>query len=323
VGPSSGRPLLAAKMLVPLPRPGAVARRRLHERLRLAEGTRLTTVVAPAGWGKTTLLATWARDPAQHGRVAWLSLDEADDEPVRFWTYALSALQSVAPHLVADALPALSAMGLDPTDAALPALLNALSDETRSDGAAQRVLVLDDFHAVTDAAIAESLEFLLSYLPPSLHLVIASRVDPPLPLARMRARGVLTEIRLDDLRCTADEGARAGRRRRRRPRRRQREAAGADRGLAGWSAPRSAHRPRRPGRGREGGRRRRRSAHPGLLLRRGRERARRGPADPSRPMLGAGATVRPALRCRSRHVGQLAAEAGAMVPRSRPSRRPS
>src|SRR5919199_3320537 len=218
---SPGRPLLAAKMLVPLPPPGVVVRSRLHERLLSPAAARLTTVVAPAGWGKTTLLAAWARDPGEQRPVAWLSLDEADDEPIRFWTYALSALGTVAPHLVDEALAALSAPGLDPLDIALPALLNALTAEAGEperaasasraswDGAAtgQSVLVLDDFHVLTDPAIGESLEFLLSYLPSSLHLVIASRLDPPLPLARMRARGVLTEIRLRDLRCTAVEGA--------------------------------------------------------------------------------------------------------------------
>ena len=189
---SPGRPLLAAKMLVPLPRPGAVVRSRLHERLHAAGPTRLTTVVAPAGWGKTTLLAAWARDPAERRPVAWLSLDEADDELVRFWTYTLSALGTVAPHLVQEALAALSAPGLDPVDVALPALLNALAAETATAETAtaetataetataetgQRVLVLDDFHVLTDPAIGESLEFLLSYLPSSLRLGRVSDVS--------------------------------------------------------------------------------------------------------------------------------------------------
>src|ERR671939_1934454 len=134
-------------MLVPLPRPGAVIRPRLHRRLCSPGAARLTTVVAPAGWGKTTLLAAWARDPDERRPVAWLSLDEADDEPVRFWTYALSALGTVAPHLVEEALAALSAPGLDPLDVALPALLNALTADVvegaggasaRRDGAGTR-----------------------------------------------------------------------------------------------------------------------------------------------------------------------------------------
>jgi LuxR family maltose regulon positive regulatory protein len=187
---------------VPPPRRGAVVRSRLHERLLPVPGARLTTVVAPAGWGKTTLLAAWAHDPTEQRPVGWLSIDGADDEPVRFWTYALAALAAVAPDVAGGASAALGAPGLDPVGVALAALLNALTscDE-------QYVLVLDDYHLLTDPAIHEGVEFLLAYLPPALHLVIATRVDPPLPLARMRARGTLAEIRVGDLRCTPDEGA--------------------------------------------------------------------------------------------------------------------
>lgn len=194
--------LLAAKLHVPPMRAGTVTRSRLHERLRAASGCRLTTVVAPAGWGKTTLLSAWARDPGERRPVGWLSLDDADDEPVRFWTYALSALAAVAPELTREPLAALAGQGLDPVDVAVPALLNALYDVDD-----EYVLVLDDYHVLTEPRIHESVEFLLAYLPASLHLVVASRVDPPLPLARMRGRGELTEIRLDDLRCTPREGA--------------------------------------------------------------------------------------------------------------------
>ena len=114
VGTPGARPLLAAKLIVPSARPGAVPRPRLHEHLDGGAGHRLTVVVAPAGWGKTTLLSAWAADPARAGRVAWLSIDEADDEPVRFWTYLLSALERVAPELTADALSALRAPGSGP-----------------------------------------------------------------------------------------------------------------------------------------------------------------------------------------------------------------
>ncbi|MFC4942512.1 helix-turn-helix transcriptional regulator [Pseudonocardia sp. GCM10023141] len=200
--PPGSRPLLAAKLIVPPPRRGGVVRSRLHERLRPVPGVRLTTVIAPAGWGKTTLLSAWAQDPQERRAVGWLSIDEADDEPVRFWTYALAALGAVAPDLAGPALAALGAPGLDPVDVALAALLNALTDQPPG-----HVLVLDDYHLVTAPAIHESVEFLLAYLPPALHLVIASRADPPLPLARMRARGTLAEIRVDDLRCTPAEGA--------------------------------------------------------------------------------------------------------------------
>ena len=194
------RPLLAAKLLVPPTRPGAVGRPRLYARLG-AEGTRLTTVVAPAGWGKTTLLAAWARYPDRHRPVGWFSIDETDDEPVRFWTYALSALDTVAPQVTRDALAALGAPRFDPLDVALVALLNALTGTTDP-----CVLVLDDYHLLIDPEIHESVEFLLAYLPPTLHLVISARADPQLPL-RMRARGTLTEVRVGDLRCTPAEGA--------------------------------------------------------------------------------------------------------------------
>jgi LuxR family maltose regulon positive regulatory protein len=128
-------------------------------------------------------------------------LDEADDEPVRFWTYALSALESVAPQLTRESLAALKAPGMDPVGVALPLLLNATI--TAEDSYA---LVLDDFHVVGDPMIHQSVEFLLAYLTPALRLVIASRQDPPLPLARLRARGKLTEIRVAELRCTSAEG---------------------------------------------------------------------------------------------------------------------
>jgi LuxR family maltose regulon positive regulatory protein len=147
------------------------------------------------------MLSAWARGAEWEGRVGWLSLDEADDEPVRFWTYALSALEVVAPDVTRDSLAALGGPGMDPVTVALSQLLNAL---TASRG--QYALVLDDFHVVRDSLIHQSVEFLLSYLPPSLRLVISGREDPPLPLARMRAKGDLDEVRVGDLRCTADEG---------------------------------------------------------------------------------------------------------------------
>jgi LuxR family maltose regulon positive regulatory protein len=164
----------------------------LHERLLGNAATRLTVVAAPAGWGKTTLLAQWAHDPAEPRAVAWVSLDEFDDEPVRFWTYVLTALG--AHDIGAPALAALGAAGIDPVDLAVPMLLNELESIS-----ARAVLVLDDYHLLHNARVHESVEFLLAYLPPALRLVIAGRADPPLPLARLRARGELSEIRASDL----------------------------------------------------------------------------------------------------------------------------
>ncbi len=206
MGTPGARPLLTAKLIVPPPRPGSVLRPRLHHQLDASPGCRLTVVVAPAGWGKTTLLSAWAHDPVRANRVAWLSIDEADDEPVRFWTYLLSAVAAVAPELTTDALSALRAPGLDPVSIAVEALLNAATTwdaaNTHQDA---YVLVLDDYHLLRDPGIHESVEFLLAYLPAALHLVIATRADPDLSLPRMRARGVLAEVRVDQLRCTPDE----------------------------------------------------------------------------------------------------------------------
>jgi len=195
-------PLIAAKQVVPPVRPGAVRRSRLHVPLLANASSRLSVVVAPAGWGKTTLLSQWAHDPAEIRRVVWVSLDEADDDPVRFWTYVLTALQRDVAGLGPAALRALSTPGLEPVDLALPTLLNELATV---DGA--YVLVLDDYHLIRSAGVHESVEFLLGYLPAALRLVIAAREDPPLPLARLRARGELTELRAAELGFRVDEAA--------------------------------------------------------------------------------------------------------------------
>ncbi len=177
-------PLITAKHSVPPLRPGAVVRDRLHAPLLDPFAPRLTVVVAPAGWGKTTLLSQWAHDPAGSRGIAWVSLDEADDDPIRFWTYIVTALQEGIVGLSGLPLGALSTPGLDPVDLALPTLLNELSAVDT-----EHTLVLDDYHLLSDPGIHESMEFFLAYLPPSLRVVIAARSDPPLPLARLRARG--------------------------------------------------------------------------------------------------------------------------------------
>jgi LuxR family transcriptional regulator, maltose regulon positive regulatory protein len=198
IGQSRRGPLLAAKCSIPPQRPGRVVRRRLHDLLLDNAATRLTAVAAPAGWGKTTLLSQWAHDPREHRRVAWVSLDESDDEPVRFWSYVMTALR---PHgLGAGSAAALGAPGVDPIDVAVPLLLNELESATDA-----VVLVLDDFHLLSDPRVHEGVEFLLAYLPASMRLVVAGRTDPPLPLPRLRARGELTEIRAEDLRFSARE----------------------------------------------------------------------------------------------------------------------
>ncbi|MDX2546303.1 LuxR C-terminal-related transcriptional regulator [Streptomyces sp. WI04-05B] len=187
--------------MIPPVRAGAAPRERLHRQLRLA-GTRLTVVVAPAGWGKTSLLSGWAADPEEKRRIAWVSLDESDDEPVRFWSYVLTALRGAGGVIGTGPLQALDAAGVPPIDLALPMLLNELAASE-----VPHVLVLDDYHLLADPRIHEAMEYLVTYLPVSLRVVIAARTDPPLPLARLRARGDLTELRAAQLRFSRDEAA--------------------------------------------------------------------------------------------------------------------
>ncbi|MEH0516689.1 LuxR C-terminal-related transcriptional regulator [Streptomyces sp. B21-079] len=189
------------KQVIPPARAGAVPRERLQRQLRLAE-TRLTVVVAPAGWGKTSLLSGWAADPEEKRRIAWVSLDESDDEPVRFWSYVLTALRGAGGVISTGPLQALDAAGVPPIDLALPILLNELAASEVA-----HVLVLDDYHLLADPRIHEAVEYLVTYLPASLRIVIAARTDPPLPIARLRARGDLTELRAAQLRFSPGEAA--------------------------------------------------------------------------------------------------------------------
>ena len=178
-------------------------RSRLSERLnRGAEESGLILVSAPAGFGKTTLLAEWlAAAPAGQWSAAWLSLDATDNDPARFWTYLIAALQTVAPGLGAGALSLLESPQTS-IEAVIATLLNELSALPHD-----VVLVLDDYHVVDAQTVHDGMAFLLEHLPPQLHLVIATRADPALPLARLRAGGKLLEIRAADLRFTPDEAA--------------------------------------------------------------------------------------------------------------------
>ncbi len=195
-------PLLETKLHVPRWRRSLVARPRLSERLSRGAESALTLVSAPAGFGKTTLLAEWLAVAAADERsVAWLSLDQRDNDPALFWTYLVAALNTGAPAVGAGAL-ALLQPPQPPGEAGLVALLNdldALSDDV--------VLVLDDYHVIDARDVQDGMAFLLEHLPPQIHLVIASRADPPLPLARLRGRGELAEIRAADLRFTPGEAA--------------------------------------------------------------------------------------------------------------------
>ncbi len=190
--------LLATKLHVPRRQPGFVPRRRLLEALGegLARGRVL--VCAPAGFGKTALLADWARGGGRP--VAWLGLDGGDSDPARFWRYAVAGLDRARPGLAGRVgpLPPGSCEGL------VTALVNELA---AGPGPDEVLLVLDDYHLVDSGPVHESVAFLLENLPPGLHVVVSSRSDPPLPLARLRARGQLAELRAAELRFTPEEAA--------------------------------------------------------------------------------------------------------------------
>jgi len=193
--------LLETKLFVPRPRRGIVARGRLRERLSRGTESKLTLISAPAGFGKTTLLAEWlASRPGPEDAAAWLSLDPADAQSASFWAYVISALQTAAPGVGATPLALLEGPQPPPIETVLAQLLNELGGVPRD-----TILVLDDYHVIDAPDVHEAMAFLLDHLPPQLHVVIITRADPPLPLARLRARGELTEIRAADLRFTPDE----------------------------------------------------------------------------------------------------------------------
>ncbi len=194
--------LLSTKFYIPPPRPGIVPRPHLVDRLNdgFARGCRLTLVSAVAGFGKTTLVSEWVASCGQP--IAWLSLDEGDGDPVRFLSYLIAALQTLKAGIGAGLLTALQAPQPPPVESILTTLLNEIS--TLPD---PFLLVLDDYHTVDSQAVDQALAFLVEHQPPQMHLVIATREDPSLPLARLRARGQLTELRAADLRFTPSEAA--------------------------------------------------------------------------------------------------------------------
>ena len=200
---TSGDPLLLTKLSVPLARPSLVSRPRLSQRLREGLGCKLTLVSAPAGFGKTTLLSVWLAASSGDDRCAvWLSLDAADNDQARFWRYFIAAVDRLRPGAGDAALMLLRSPQAPPIETVLTTLLNGLTGLE-----ADAVLVLDDYHLIESRAIHEALTFLIEHLPPRFHLVIATRADPPLPLARLRARGELNELRAADLRFTPEEAA--------------------------------------------------------------------------------------------------------------------
>ena len=197
-------PLLLTKLLPPPLPAGVVPRERLLDQLDLglAQGHRLTLVSAQAGAGKTTLLASWFHRRLKHRGLnpSWLALDSTDNEPARFLTYLITALQQAAPLIDNGLLAALSSPQTPPVAALATELINQLTEVKTP-----LVLFLDDYHLIENLDIHQAVAFILEHQPPSLHLVLATRADPTLPLARLRARNQLTELRAVDLRFTADE----------------------------------------------------------------------------------------------------------------------
>jgi LuxR family transcriptional regulator, maltose regulon positive regulatory protein len=192
--------ILANKLFVPPARPNVVPRPRLSERLNGALTRRLTLISAPAGFGKTTLVSEWV---AGCGRpVAWLSLDEGDKDPARFLVYLIAALQTIAPDLGAGILGMLQSPQPPSPKAVMTALLNELTTVQ-----AKFILVLDDYHLVRSNPIDQALTMLVDHSPPQMHVVIATREEPTLPLSRLRARSQLAELRAADLRFTPSEAA--------------------------------------------------------------------------------------------------------------------
>jgi len=194
--------LLTTKLHVPRPRPGFAVRPRLVERLDEGLARGLLLVCAPAGFGKTSLLADWARSGGR--AVAWLSLDTGDNDPVRFWRYVAAALERVRPGVAEQVAGLLG--GLDPAspEGLVTALVNQLAAGPAGD---ELVLVVDDYHLIQAPPVHHGVSLLLEHPPPGLRLVLAGRADPPLPLARLRARGQLAEVRAADLRFRPTEAA--------------------------------------------------------------------------------------------------------------------
>lgn len=193
-------PLLTTKLYIPPAGPTLVSRPRLVEQLNAGLRCRLTLLSAPAGFGKTTLLSEWARQSAVP--VAWVSLDRGDNDPARFWAYFVAAVETIHTDIGTVALAMLQSAQPPPTETLLTGLINEMA-EVRDPFA----LVLDDLHVIADQRVNAGLAFVLDNSPPQMHLILSSRADPPWPLARLRARRDMIELRAADLRFTSGEVA--------------------------------------------------------------------------------------------------------------------
>src|SRR5688500_1822074 len=195
-GENSGRiPLLSTKLHPARTRSFLLPRTRLTDKLDDGLQCKLTTITAPSGYGKTTLLSEWAR--RRNRAAAWLSLDTLDNDPAAFWSYFIGALQVLQPGLGADSLDALYAEPRLPIEQALAPLINELAAVS-----VEFSLVLDDFHVIEHAAVHQSLSFFIERMPSTLHLYISGRRESPLRLTRLRAEGELLELKPDEMRFT-------------------------------------------------------------------------------------------------------------------------
>jgi LuxR family maltose regulon positive regulatory protein len=180
-----------------------VPRPRLAELLAEGMNHKLTLISAPAGFGKTTLLSEWRMiHLSSEYPLAWVSLEEADNDPSRFLSYLIAAIQAIEAETGKSVLNSLRSPQPPPIESVLTALVNEIAAIPKD-----FALVLDDYHLIEAEPVHGATTFLLVHMPPNAHLVIASRADPPLPLARLRAQGQMTEIRTDDLRFTTEETA--------------------------------------------------------------------------------------------------------------------
>ena len=199
-------PILKTKLHVPSIHKNIVSRPRLLQRLESGIGGKLTLISAPAGFGKSTLLSAWVNEQDDSGihpsRVAWLSLDEGDNDLGCFLSYFVAALQTIECSIGKGTLVTLQSPGTVKPEVVLTNLLNEMAEFPPN-----TVLIIDDYHVIESQLIDDALTFLLDHLPSQVHLVISSRIDPSLPLPRLRARRQMTEFRADDLRFTLDEAS--------------------------------------------------------------------------------------------------------------------
>src|SRR5437879_5209936 len=193
--------LLATKFYIPTTSGTLISRSRLHALLDKGLTHPFTLVSAPAGFGKTTLLSTWAHSlPARHPLVAWVSLDEEDNDPQLFWTSVLSALDRQELERFTPLLLQLQSQPHPPLKQLLIGLINLLSESTE-----HFVLILDDYQIIIQEQVHTTLSYLLGHLPPQLRIILSTRADPPLPLPLRRSRHHVLEIRTEQLRCTTEE----------------------------------------------------------------------------------------------------------------------